>query len=293
VPSGLSNVVAISAFSSNSLALTATGDLVTWGNDYCQTNPLPADLTNVVSIAGGSSAGFALKENGSYVTWSCNETGRFVSENLLPVGSNNVVACAYSEEGRSALDSLGKLRARFRSVSFTNVMTNVVSAAIGAARILALTADGQVLSSGASVPNFAPDNLTNAVAVAANHVSSLVLLTDGKLVYWYTGNPDPVPVTLYEGTNVLAIAAAGSFQVALLDLDGNMPVGSTLPGPRIVTNGIAINIPTERGRTYVLEYKSSLTDPWSLKQLVAGNGAMREVVVPSAAQGFFRTRRVR
>ena len=53
IPSGLSNVVAISAGRLHSLALTAEGEVVGWGyNAYGQTN-IPGGLSNVVAISGG------------------------------------------------------------------------------------------------------------------------------------------------------------------------------------------------------------------------------------------------
>jgi alpha-tubulin suppressor-like RCC1 family protein len=296
VPHGLSNIVAISAFSSNSLALTAMGDLVTWGTDYCQTNPLPTEITNVVGIAGGSSGGFALKEDGSYVAWSCNATGRFVT--LLPptlqaVEPSKVITVAYAERSQVSLDSSGHARTRFFQTGLTNLMTNVVATSVGYFHALGLTTDGHIVSVGDSSASFAPSGLSNAVAVAAGFASSMALLADGRLVSWNPQQPSPVPITIYEGTNVVAIGAGGSLQVALLDLGGDVPVGAILPGPRAVTNGIAISFPTERGSIYLLEHKSTITDAWAFNQLVAGNGGLREVVVPAAAQGFFRTRRVR
>ena len=60
VPSGLSNVVAIAAGSSHSLALTAEGRVVGWGaSNYGQTT-VPSGLTNVVAIAAGADYSLAL-----------------------------------------------------------------------------------------------------------------------------------------------------------------------------------------------------------------------------------------
>ena len=69
VPSGLSNVVAIAAGGDHSLALTAEGRVVAWGdNDYGQTN-VPSGLSNVVAIAAGEYHSLALTAEGRVVAW--------------------------------------------------------------------------------------------------------------------------------------------------------------------------------------------------------------------------------
>ena len=301
IPTGLSNVVAISASHSQSLALTISGELVTWGIPACESNsPLHA-LTNVVSVAGGTYGGFALLEDGNYVTWTClfdhpvNPTGTVAITNYFwPAGPTSAITAAFSEGTRLSLDAEGNVLSRFRLGSFTNIITNVVSIAAGYFHAMGLTADGRVLVwSDPSGGIHAPTNITNAAAIAAGFQSGLILFSDGRLAKWGVQDPAAELITLYQGTNVLAIAAGGNLHAALLDLGGSTPVRSTLPGPRVVTDGIAINFPTERGRIYLLEHKATLTDAWSFEQLVAGNGSLREVVVPTASQGFFRTRRVR
>jgi hypothetical protein len=90
VPAGLSNVVAIAAGDSHSLALKADGTVVAWGyNNYGQTN-VPAGLSNVAAIAGGWAHSLALKNDGTVVAWGDNADG----QTDVPAGLSNVVAIA-------------------------------------------------------------------------------------------------------------------------------------------------------------------------------------------------------
>jgi alpha-tubulin suppressor-like RCC1 family protein len=88
----LTNIVAIAAGDSHSLALKADGKLVAWGdNSKGQTN-VPASLSNIVAIAVGGSEitrhCLALKADGHVVSWGDNS----FNQTNLPAGISNVVA---------------------------------------------------------------------------------------------------------------------------------------------------------------------------------------------------------
>ena len=60
MPAGLSNVVAIGAGESHSLALKRDGTLLAWGdNSFGQTN-VPTGLSNVLAIAAGPGANHSM-----------------------------------------------------------------------------------------------------------------------------------------------------------------------------------------------------------------------------------------
>jgi hypothetical protein len=99
-PTGLSNVVAISAGNSHSLALKEDGTVVGWGdNSYGQ----PAGLSNVVSIAAGYQHSIALRADSTVVGWGLNENYQAVP----PVGLSNVIAIAAGYFHNLALTSDG------------------------------------------------------------------------------------------------------------------------------------------------------------------------------------------
>ena len=60
VPAGLSNVVAIAAGDSHSLALKSDGTVVAWGYNGEGQTTVPAGLSNVVAIAAGGYHSLAL-----------------------------------------------------------------------------------------------------------------------------------------------------------------------------------------------------------------------------------------
>jgi len=76
IPSELTNVVAIDAGFSHSLALKSDGTVVAWGaNNYGQTN-IPTDLTGVVAISADYYHNLALKSDGTVVAWGWNNYGQ-------------------------------------------------------------------------------------------------------------------------------------------------------------------------------------------------------------------------
>ena len=61
VPMGLSNVIAIAAGFSHSVALKRDGTVVCWGKSSLEQCSVPAGLTGVIAIAAGGNQTLALK----------------------------------------------------------------------------------------------------------------------------------------------------------------------------------------------------------------------------------------
>jgi alpha-tubulin suppressor-like RCC1 family protein len=98
-PSGLSNVVAIAAGYYHSLALTTEGRVVAWGdNGYGQTN-VPSGLSNAVAIAAGKYHSLALTAEGRMVAWGANDIGQA----NVPSGLSNLVGIAAGADHSLAL----------------------------------------------------------------------------------------------------------------------------------------------------------------------------------------------
>ncbi|MEK7780407.1 MAG: immunoglobulin domain-containing protein, partial [Verrucomicrobiota bacterium] len=144
---GLSNVVAVAAGSSYSLALRADGTVYYWGINSPVSN-LPTNLSGVVGIAAGQSHALALLSNGMVRAWGLGASGQ-----------TNVPA----------------------------TLSNVIAVAAGSAHSAALRADGTVVvwgnSSGEGQINV-PAGLMKVTGIDAGGSHTLALREDGNLIGW-------------------------------------------------------------------------------------------------------------
>jgi alpha-tubulin suppressor-like RCC1 family protein len=287
VPAGLTNVVAIAGGYYWNMALKADGSIVAWGdNTYGQTN-VPAGLTNTVAIAAREYHGLALAADGSVMAWGYN----WAASAPVPPGLGDVVAVAAGADHNLVLRADGRLVAwGDKTDGETDLparVSNVVAIACGDYHSLALQADGTVTAWG-RILSPVPAGLTNVVAIAGGGSHSLALQADGTVTAW--GDTSQVPAGL---TNVVAIACGDAFSLALV---GDRPPvrRASLLSPRRNAEGFSVSVPTQSGRVYRLEYKSSLADAnWIALPLVAGNGGVRQLTDSTAtgAHRFYRVRR--
>src|SRR5438093_7206523 len=99
MPSGLTNVVAITAGGGHNLALKADGTAVGWGDDSSGESDVPLGLSNVVAIAAGNAHSLALKADGTLVAWGAGtvfdpSSGVDYGQSLVPADLVNVAAIA-------------------------------------------------------------------------------------------------------------------------------------------------------------------------------------------------------
>lgn len=254
VPSSATNVVAVAAGWSHSLALRDDGTVVAWGSNGGpgQTN-VPAGLSNVVGIAGGGSHSLAVKSDGTVIGWGLG--GGPGGQSNVPAFVSNAVAVAAGGNFSVAINKSGGvlgwggidvpviLRQYNNAVAISagdnhclvlrpdqsvyafgdnssgqcNVpptATNIVAVAAGGNRSLALRADGVVVAWGESVR--VPASLSDVVAIAGGAGQMLALTSKGQVVAWWAdGSLAPVPFGL---SNVVAIAAGVGHSMALTSL---------------------------------------------------------------------------
>jgi trimeric autotransporter adhesin len=228
----LSNVTAISAGRTHSLALKRDGTVVAWGAYWDgEKVTVPAGLSNVAAISAGKDESLALKRDGSLVLWGLGNK---------PPETNNMVAVSaglHSTDLALRADSTvceWMIRAASTNSTVPAGLSNVVAISAGCNHSLALKRDGTVVGWGANGsgqatgiattvnPYFGSgpgvlrgQALTNVVAVAAGEDFSLVLRFDGTLVAWgdlFGVQPAVVPTGL---RNVVAIAAGPDFCLAI------------------------------------------------------------------------------
>ena len=291
VPPGLSNVVAIASRSGNhNMALRAEGTVVVWGERSFGLTNVPPGLSNVVAISAGGSRCLALKSDGTAVSWGNTGAGG------VPAGLSNVVAISAGDTGNLFLRGDGTVAAIGTSVP-SNV-TNIIAIAAGGQHYLALRADGTIIAWGSNPFGQAtvPAGLSQVVAIGAGDYHSMALRADGTVVVWgrYYVSPNYLVPVLPAGlANVQAIAAGSDHDLVFFG-NGSVPEAFKLTDMHLIDGSFNVSVPTEHGRVYRLEYKTSLSDPaWIPVQWVAGNGTNQVLSDPSSSgsQRFYRASR--
>lgn len=169
-PTGLSNVITIATGGYRSLALRSDGTVASWGLDAGLFTSLTDSLSNVVAIAAGGGHLLALIADGSVVAWGNNLSG----QTNVPVGLTDVIGIAAGSEHSAALKRNGTV---VLWGSWTNVpalATNVISIEGSDGRMV-LRADGTVVTWTTPGNETVTPGITNATAIAAGWLTSLVL----------------------------------------------------------------------------------------------------------------------
>lgn len=247
IPSaGLNDITAIAAGLSHSLALTADGRVVGWGNNMSgraigyetdlpfRTNGVVrlngVTLSNVVAIAAGLQS-VALLQKGQVVTWGNNASG----EKLLPPHDiTNIIAVAASLDYNLALTRNGLVLSWGNGPPPPVECTNVTAIAVSGStegHALALLKDRSVLAWALRHNSFTKViGATNVTAIAAGDSHYLALEPQGTVLEWGTYHPwqgglSGMPAESltahrveFKGRileNVVAIAAGGTQSLAL------------------------------------------------------------------------------
>lgn len=281
-PLALTNVVAIAAGYSNSVAVSQDGQVIQWGLEVA---PVPADLTNAVAVAAGFYHNLALRRDGTVAAWGNTEApAAIVPTNLAAVraigaGWNHSVA-VLSNGTVSAWGYNGE-EFGWHLTEVPPDLTNATSVAAGALHSLALRSNGTVTAWGYNVDGQTnvPFGLSNIVALAGGGHHSLALRADGTVVAWgcNTSGECDVPAGL---SNVMAIAAGFAHSLALKNDStvvawGRNAEGQTNAPPTVsqvqgiaagghhslaMTFGPTVGYPVDVARDLVLIYNTNSAD---------------------------------
>ena len=216
VPAGLNSVTQISARVGFSLARRSNGTIFAWGdNTYGQTT-LPVGISDATAVAAGEKHGIVLHANGTVTGWgddSFNQTD-------VPGGLGNVTAIAAGYDHNLALKADGTVVAWGRNDSNQSDvpvgLNNVIFIAAGAYHSLAVKSDGSVVAWGwnSGGQSTIPSGLSGVTKVAGGYSFSLALKTDGTVVAW--GDPTDGALTVPTGaTQVTSIVAGATHALAL------------------------------------------------------------------------------
>jgi len=177
VPAGLTDVTAIAADASHSLALRSDGTVVAWGYNAYGQSTIPAGLTGVTAIAAGGAHNLALRSDGTVVAWGYNDVG----QTDIPAGLTGVIAIAAGVDHSLALQSDGTLVAwgdnEYGQTTIPAGLSGVTAIAAGGMDSLALRSDGTVVAWGRDLWGqiTVPTGLAGVTAIAAGHGHSLAL----------------------------------------------------------------------------------------------------------------------
>lgn len=289
VPAGLSNVVSIAVGgSSHYLALKEDGTLALWGDDSHGLSTVTPAMTDIVAIDAGMVHSVALKADGTVLAWGYNNDG----ETNVPPGLTHVVKVAAGYYSCLALRDDGTVVGWGLWIPPAGLPT-LEFADSGGSHGLGIKSDRTVVPWGSSYfgQTNVPPGLTNVVAVAGGGNHSLALTAVGTVIAWgYNGaGQTNVPAQL---TNVVAIAGANDASLAMIG-DGPPVTQVAITGATRHAGGFSLTVPTQSGRVYRLEYKSSLAETnWQKLPLVAGNGRFRTLTDATAGNGprYYRVR---
>lgn len=291
VPAGLTNVVAIAAGGGQSLALKNDGTLVAWGVPYTPSiTNIPAGLSNIVAIACGDAHNLVLRADGTVYAWGAN----YSDQTNIPSNLTNVVAIVAGNSGNFAIRQDGTVWSLNTRAS--NITANVSNAVAGA--LVNQGFQGAVVLGSGLARAWGYPNGTNVVVVSNvvaavgyspfNQAGPVTMLRRDRTLTWISSSSQSN--NFMNLSNVLAVAMSAHYMAI---------VGDSFPGPAGVISAAGfqsgqfmVSQPTSLGRTYRLEYKDSLNDNWQTFPPVPGNGSNQILAdpFPSPTQRFYQVR---
>jgi hypothetical protein len=222
VPTGLSDVTAISAGGDFGLVLETGGTVIAWGGDGQDTGFVPPGLTDVTAISAAADYSVVLKANGTVVAWGTDERGQVD----VPAGLANVTAISAGDHHSLAVRSDGTVTGwgdnSDGGLDVPPGLGNVVAVEAGSGQSMALRSDGTAAAWGANTygQGTVPAGLANVTAISAGYGFDLALKSDGTVVAW--GRDDTGQTAVPAGLNhVVAISAGWGSSLALKD-DGTV-----------------------------------------------------------------------
>jgi len=224
VPSGLTNVIAISAGTYHSLALKIDGSVIAWGtNNYGQCN-VPSNLTNAIAISAGVYHSVALKNDGTVVAWGRNNQGQCnvpsTLSNVVSISAGFYTTAALTTNG-TVID-LGEYTTKY---AFPSGLNGAVAIAEGNNNnAYAITNNSAVVGWGLNTSgnlSSLPNGLSGAIAITAGSYFGTVLLTNNTVVQFGADfNGDTETPSL---SGVVAVSSGGFSTMALMN-DGSVNI---------------------------------------------------------------------
>ena len=216
------NLVALSAGDSHTLALRGDGTVLAAGAKESGQSTVPPGLARSVAVAAGATHSLALRETSTVMAWGANDSG----QTNVPAGLSNAVAVAAGATHSAALTASGTVQvwggddAAIRALPAS--ATNVTSLAAAARYTVALRRDGQAVIWGSDLNGLdtLPAAATNLTAVAAAPSHLVVLRADGAVLAW--GDDTYGQVTVPASVTHATAVAAGQYHSLAILADGSV-----------------------------------------------------------------------
>ncbi len=227
-PEVFENAIAVAAGHRHSLVLRSDGTVSGWGDNSKGQTAVPVDLAQVVAISAGFSHNLALKADGTVVAWGLDTTGQVT----VPADLSGVIAVAAGKFHSLALKSDGTVVAWgwAEATAIPAGLSGVIAISAGAYHGLALKYDGTVVAWGFNDhgQSIVPAGLTDVTAIAAGSLHSLALKSDGTLVTWGDNSQRQREIPL-EGLHLRKIAAGEFHNLAIRQSSGFPTYADTTP----------------------------------------------------------------
>lgn len=279
VPTGLSNVVAVSAGAGFQMALKSDGKVVVWGQNFYGQANVPANLSNVVTISAGLEHCLALRADGTVAGWGRNDYG----QRTIPSGLSNVIAVAAGYKHSVALKSDGTLAVWGLYPTIPPGMSNVVAIAAGQQQSLAVLAEGTIASwaAGSLSLQSIPAISNRVVQVDAGAGHSMALTESGKVFSWgsNTYGQTNVPLDL---DNVIRIGKGAYHSLAVKSTGQLIEWGNNSSGQTGVPSGFG-NVVAAEGTAYSTLAIGDNVPPYASSQ--TNNGPANQDLVLTLSGG--------
>ncbi len=221
-PSGVADLIDVSAGAAHSIAVTSAGDVLAWGANGSNQSQVPPGLAPVLSADAGDFHNLALHGDGSVSAWGANEAGQCTIPPSLTavaeVSAGGAHSLALLTDGSLAAwgsDSNGQCQV-------PSGLGGSVAISAGGAHSVALRQDGTVAAWGSNAhgQSAVPSGLSRVVAVSAGAAHTLALKQDGTVVAWGSNLAGQCEVPDHL-RGVISISAGAQHSVALRD-DGSV-----------------------------------------------------------------------
>ncbi|MCC6620803.1 MAG: hypothetical protein IT385_06090 [Deltaproteobacteria bacterium] len=212
VPTGLVDVVSVSAGHGHAVALRSNGTVVAWGNNDSGQASVPPDLPPIRAIDAGTGHTLALTTDGRVIGWGDSSA-------LVPAGLPEIVDIAAGHLTSFAVAIDGEVYGwgapGYTTWIVPEGLSDVVAVDAGDSHALALTSDGTVVAWGSNSAGqtTVPSNLVDVVAVEAGWSTSWAIRADGTWVSW--GHSQHDDLDSYQLTHVRTLAIELNAQVAI------------------------------------------------------------------------------